>query len=158
MAGLNDFDAGFMFEGVNALDVQTITAGGAGDGAYDTNGEILDMQGFDSPESAIIVVGYKTTLASTETLSLAVKIEHGDDSGLADAADYDWGGAEQDFGVLATGVETDLIGAVLYSAKLAGLKRYWRVAVKPTLSASGTDTVAIIATAALGPGDESPPA
>ena len=121
------------------------TAGGSGDATYKA-GAILDLLALDHPLSGAIVVPYTTTLAQDETLSLKVKIEHGDDSGLSDAADYTFGQpdglAEYAEAVVATGGTggSTEVGTEIYRYDLSGLKRYFRISVYPDLSASATDT------------------
>jgi hypothetical protein len=125
---------------------KTITAAGTGDAAYE-EGAIADMQSLDHPLSGLIVIPYSTTLAEDKTLTMKVKIEHGDESNLSDAADYAFGmpdgTAEQSLGVVATGdtggsTET---GIETQRIDLSGLKRYFRIDVYVDLNATGTDTV-----------------
>ena len=121
------------------------TAAGSGDATYKA-GAILDLLALDHPLSGAIVVQYSTTLAEDETLSLKVKIEHGEETDLSDAADYTFGNpdglAETVIAVVATGGTggSTEVGAELYRYDLSGLKRYFRISVYPDLSASATDT------------------
>lgn len=158
MTVLNDKDIGAYLEGAHGLQNTAVTAGGAGDGAYTTTGEIIDKLALTgNPESAAVVIGYVTTLASAETLTIAAKIEHDpDNASLSSAADYTYGGAEVNFGVLETGSASSAVGAVTMPVDLSGVGRYFRVSVKPTLSAASTSTVALVATWAFGAGDSAP--
>jgi hypothetical protein len=143
-------DVGSYLDGVIGTATKTITAAGAGDAAYEA-GATLDLLTMDHPLSGLAVVIYSTTLADTESLSMKIKLEHGDESDLSDAADYDFGGAEVDHGVLVTSSGgTTETGIVVQRVDLSGLKRYWRVSTYVDLSASGTDTVTFASGVVLG--------
>lgn len=116
------------------------TAAGTGDATYKA-GAIHDLRTLDHPLSGLIVVPWTATLGDTETVSFKTKIEHGEDSGLSDAATYTFGGDEIDHGVAATsdGGTTE-VGCLARKVDLSGLKRYFRISVYIDLSASGTDT------------------
>ena len=130
-------------------------AGGTGD-ATAKAGAIIDLLTLDHPLSGLVVIPWTATLADTESISMVMKIEHGDESDLSDAEDYTFGPpgnlvAEVDFGVLATSSGgTTESGVATSRMDLSGLKRYWRVEVTPDLSASGTDTAEFSACVVLG--------
>ena len=150
-------DYGSLLSAAIGTATKTITAAGAGDAAYEA-GATLDLLTQDQPLSGLAVVIYSTTLQDTESLSMKLKIEHGDESDLSDAADYDFGppendnrDAEVDKGVLVTsdGGTTET-GIVTQRFDLSGLKRYWRLSTYVDLSASGTDTVTFASGVVLG--------
>jgi len=125
-------------------------AAGTGD-ATAKAGAIIDNLALDHPMSGLIVIPWDCDLTDTKTLSLSVKIEHGDDIALGDAADYTFGGSVVDLGIVVTsdggGVEA---GVSVVPVDLSGIKRYWRVEITPDLSASGTDTLTFAACVVLG--------
>ena len=126
------------------------TAGGTGD-ATAKAGAIIDTLTLDHPMSGLIAIPWDCTLTDTKTLSLSVKIEHGDAANLSDAADYTFGGSVVDLGVVVTsdggGAEA---GVSVVPVDLSGIKRYWRVEVTPDLSATTTDTLTFGACVVLG--------
>ena len=138
MHNLKDFGAYLDIAGAGEF---SATAGGTGDATAQT-GAIVD-QSVANLRSGLAVVFGEADLADTETLSLLVKIEHGDLANLSDAADYDFGGDPGSLGVVATGATavavSDIPVAGAIRIDLTGVKRYWRVSVTPTHSASGTD-------------------
>lgn len=146
-------DYGSYLSAVLGIANKAVTAAGAGDAAYEA-GAIQDMQALDHPLSGLAVIPYTTTLAQAATLTMKVKLEHGDDSGLSDAADYAFKvtGGEVSKGVVATGdtggsTET---GVVTQRFDLSGLKRYFRLSVYVDLSAGSTDTVSYGSALVLG--------
>lgn len=148
-------DIGSYLDAASGFIGGSATAAGSGDATYKA-GAILDLHDLDHPLSGAIVVPYSATLQEDETLSLKAKIEHGDDSGLSDAADYTFGQpdglaeyAEAVFATGGTGGSTE-VGCALFRYDLSGLKRYFRVSVYPDLSASGTDTATFAAGLVLG--------
>lgn len=137
MHNLKDFGAYLDVAGPGVL---AATAGGTGDATAQT-GAIVDQRAAKLRSGLAVVFG-SADLADTKTLSLLIKIEHGDDSGLSDAADYDFGGDPGTLGVVATGDTGGTTEAVAAAIRidLTGVKRYWRVSVTPDLSATATDT------------------
>ena len=146
-------DVGSYLSAVLGIANKAVTAAGAGDAAYQA-GAIQDMQALPHPLSGLAVIPYTTTLADTKTLSMKVKLEHGDDSGLSDAADYTFNvsGGEVDKGVIATGTTggSTHTGVVTQRFDLSGLKRYFRLSVYVDLNATGTDTVSYGSALVLG--------
>ena len=120
------------------------TAGGTGDGTAQT-GAIVDQLAAKLRSGLAVLFG-EADLADTETLSALIKIEHGDETDLSDAADYDFGGDPGTLGVIATGATAVAVADLELKAAiridLTGVKRYWRVSVTVTHSASGTDVSA----------------
>jgi hypothetical protein len=141
---INDKDAGAYFQVLSATPAAG-TAGGSGDNT-EVNGDIVDMQALGAaPWSGAIIICGEATLAQDETLALNdVKIEHGDASDLADAADYEYAGfcAPADNAAVATGGTGGSTETIKFKQRinLQGVKRYWRVCFTPDCSASGTDT------------------
>jgi hypothetical protein len=138
---INDKDAGAYMVLVSGGGTRGL-AGGTGDNTEDV-GAIVDSQAQPGLTSGMIVLAGSATLAEDKVLDLKdVKIEHGDDSGLSDKADYTWGkNAKTTHSAVATGGSggsTETF-AVKQRVDLTGIKRYWRVSVIPDLDASGTD-------------------
>lgn len=121
------------------------TAGTTADDGVEVTGATIDTQDF---HSAKLSIAFLTSLASGETLSFGVDIQESDD-------DSDWDTAEvvQADTVVATGTVSGENGVREYRIDLQGngqaRKRYVRFNITPTLSASGTDTVACAATCEL---------
>ena len=67
--------------GVDAL------AGGSGDNT-EVECAIIDLVALGNPQSCKVLVPWEAVLADTETISLALDMDHGADSGLSDAAQY----------------------------------------------------------------------
>lgn len=126
------------------------TAGGTGDNTAVT-GVIIDRMALGNPMSVVAAILYTTTLGSVETFSLAWTLQHGDDSGLSDAATFASAGSA----VVATGAGT-LTGQLEASVALKGAKRYLRLNYTPNLSASGTDTAACAPVLVFGGADRLP--
>ena len=131
-------------------------AGGTGD-ATAKNGAIIDYLTLNHPLSGMIVIPWTATLADTKSLNLVAKVVHGDAANLSDVADYDFGGAEVDFGLVATsdGGTTE-VGVARMDVDFSGIKRYFRLVVTPDLDATGTDTAEFAACFVLGGQDKAP--
>lgn len=96
-------------------------------------GEIIDMQGFSSLEFAI---AYGTLADAAATFTPLV--EHGDDSGLSDAAavpDGDLLGTE----VVADQADDDTVQKIGYK----GSKRFVRLTITPADNATAADLSAV---------------
>ena len=132
-------------------------AAGTGD-ATAKNGAIIDYLTLNHPLSGTIVIPWTATLADTKSLNLVAKVVHGDIANLSDVADYAFGGAEVDFGIVGTGDTggTTEVGVARMDVDLSGIKRYFRLVVTPDLSASGTDTAEFAACFVLGGQDKAP--
>lgn len=115
------------------------TAGGAGDNTAVT-GVIIDRAALGWAESVVVAIPFTTTLASAQTLSVNWTLQHGEDSGLSDAATLATSGAA----VVATGAGT-VAGVVEAGVSLRGARRYVRLNFTPDLSAANTDTAALSA-------------
>lgn len=116
-----------------------VTAGGAGD-ATAVTGVIIDRAALGWAESVVAAIPWTATLASTQTLSIAYTLQHGEDAGLSDAATL----ATATGAVVATGAGT-VTGVFEVGVSLRGARRYVRLNFTPDLSASGTDTAALSA-------------
>ena len=125
----------------------SITAGGTGDGIALT-GASIDRRGYGS---ANFVIAYKTTLASTQTLSFAAEYQES-----SDGSSWDTATALQASTAAKTGAVTDGHGVVEFDINLEGKKRYIRFNFTPNLSASSTDTAVVYGTAILGGADVLP--
>ena len=134
---INDKNAGAYFSVISGGGARGVAAG-TGDNT-EAVGEIVDQLAQPDLRSGAIVVCGSATLADTEGISLVdVHVEHGDESDLSDKADFHTPAVFTDLKV-SSGGTTELF-MVKVPVDLWGIKRYWRVAVTPDLSASGTDT------------------
>lgn len=115
------------------------TAGGSGD-ATAVTGVIIDRAALGWAESCVLAIPFTATLASTQTLSIAYTFQHGEDSGLSDAATL----ASATGAVVATGAGT-VTGVFEVGVSLRGARRYVRLNFTPDLSAANTDTAALSA-------------
>ena len=115
-----------------------VVAGGGLDGVEQT-GQIIDLQALGNPASCIVLLTYATTLTASETLTLGFDVDHGDDSGLSDAAQFNAGVAAA---VLQTGVGT-FHGYLELDLRLDAAKRYLRTQLTATMSHTTTDTATI---------------
>jgi hypothetical protein len=134
---INDKDAGAYLKMVSGGGARGVAAG-AGDNT-EAVGDIVDSLAEPGIKSGAIIVCGSATLADAEGISInSVKIEHGDAANLSDKADAFTAVSFTDVKV-SSGGTTELFAIKL---KFEGfpLKRYWRVACTPDLSASGTDT------------------
>lgn len=141
---INDKDAGFYMVPAGGGSASGVAAG-TGDNT-EALGAIVDQLAHDGLRSGAIFVFGSAVLGEDETLALNdLKIEHGDESDLSDAADYEYFSAPADNAAVATGGTGGTTEAVAFKQRvnLQGVKRYWRVSVTPDLSASGTDTFAL---------------
>jgi hypothetical protein len=123
------------------------TAGGSGDNTAVT-GVIIDRAALNWPASAVFAVPFTTTLAATQTLSVAMTVQDGDNDALSDAGTF----ATRANAVVATGPSGGgtVTGTVELDVNLTGAKRYVRLNFTPDLSASGTDTAALSGVVAFG--------
>jgi len=138
---------GKLLNGAQALIIPTVTAGAAGDG-LEVNGLVIDRQ---DAHSAKLFVASKATLAAAETLTVQVTIQDGDAVGGGDMADNTTHLAAAAVVTTLTGggggtTETGLYELAL---DLSSYKRYVRVQIEPTLSASGTDVATVAAVLAM---------
>ena len=133
---------------VRACGSTNAVAAGTGD-ATAVTGATIDRLGYGSGKA---VVSWRTTLAATKTLSLAVEYQ---DS--ADGTTWNTAVALQASTVMKTGAATDSVDEVEFSIDFAGLQRYIRINFTPDLSNTATDTVDIGAVLVLG-GAETLPA
>ena len=137
---INDKDAGAYLKVVSGGGARGVAAG-TGD-ATEAFGAIVDQLAHEGLRSGIIFVAGSATLADTKLLDIgSVKIEHGDETDLSDAADFF---TPVDFAsvALSAGGTTELF-AIKLNVDLWGVKRYWRVSLIPDLDATGTDTFEI---------------
>lgn len=132
---------GFIHQAI-ALGSTTVTAGGGADDVYQS-GLTIDRADMNSPESVSLAVGVLPTLASGQTATVSVKIEHSDDDSawadykeIAEVAVFDDG-------------DTTVQQAVVAGVNLNGAKRYVRGSVKVEMSNTATDTAVVFAVATL---------
>jgi hypothetical protein len=136
---INPKDAGAHLKVVGGGGARGVAAG-TGDNT-EVVGVIVDSTLEPGLVSGLIIVAGSATLTTAKSISiLDLKIEHGDDSGLSDKADYTFGHTKNsvsDIKVSASGSTEPF--AIKQKVDLTGLKRYWRVSCKPDLDAGSTD-------------------
>jgi hypothetical protein len=116
-----------------------VTAGGVGD-ATAVTGVIIDRAELGWPQSCVVAVPFTTTLAATQSLSLAITVQSGEAANLSDATTF----ATRANGIVASSVGGGTVtGTVELDVNLSGAGRYVRANFTPDLSASGTDTAAL---------------
>lgn len=120
------------------------TAAGAGDNTEIT-GATINRADHGYPQSAKVVVSYKTTLSASETLKFGLKYQTS-----SDGSSWDTAVVVQAATTDKTGAATNFVGEVEYDVDLSGLKQYVRFNLTPDLSASGTDTMVVSYVAMLG--------
>ena len=139
-----DKNAGFHLKAVGGGGTRGVAAG-TGDNTEDV-GAIVDMQAQEGLMSGVIVVAGSATLTDTKSIAINdVKIEHGDDSGLSDKADFTDGlNTKTSYAAVKTssGGTTEVF-VIKQNVDLTGIKRYWRVSIKPDLDAASTDVFEI---------------
>jgi len=122
----------------------TIVAGASLDGVKVT-GETIDRIDFNS---LVLETLWVTTLAITQTFSITIGEQQSDDD-----SDWDTETVVQAVTVAATGLVSagaTYKGLIEDDINLTAKKRYVRYNITPTLSASGTDTAAFLASVIKG--------
>lgn len=128
------FDMGNALKAVG-LQAQSGVAAGTGDNTEVTSSGIdRKPEGLADYDAMLLVVGFKTTLGSSETLKLTVKISDSADNSSW-SSDTTMISAETQ----ATGVATNSVGQRELGIDLRPYKRYVRFKITMDLSASGTD-------------------
>ena len=137
----------------NAAGPAALVAAGAGDNTAVT-GLILDRAALGWPQSCVVCLPFTATLAAAATLTVAAVLQHGDNSGLSDAATL----ATIATGVQATGGSggTTEQRQIEVNVNLAGAKRYLRVNLTPDLSAGSVDIARVGAVIAFGGANRKP--
>lgn len=125
----------------------TATAAGTGDNTAVT-GASIDRTGYSS---GVLAIGYRTTLASTKTLSLAAELQES-----ADGTTWDTAEALQAATVQETGAATNKAGVKEFDIDLTGRKKFIRFNFTPDLSATAADTVDVAAIFVAGGADIKP--
>ncbi len=130
-----------------------VTAGGSGDDT-EVTGAIIDRAAVGGAQSGVLAIPYSATLAEGETLSLAYKVQDGNESDLSDAGTLTSAASA----VVATGPSGGgtVTGTFEVDLSLAGAGRYVRAKFTPDLSAADTDTAALSAVMVLGGSDRLP--
>lgn len=151
-------DPGARVAAAYALDPTTLTAGGT----ITTNGRVIDRLAavLARGPGLLAVIQTKATLTDTKAVTITVHLEHGDESDLSDAADFeDWNGDDlAKSGTIMTADDPLLVFRQAFdlSADIRGLKRYCRIVVSAVFTASGTDTAIVAGTVQFTGLDESP--
>ena len=133
---INDKDAGAYLKVVSGGGARGL-AGGTGD-ATEAVGSIVDQLANEGLRSGIIFVAGSATLAEDKVIALSVKIEHGAESDLSDAADFFTAVAFAAAATGGSGGSTEMFEEKV-NVDLWGIKQYWRVSVTPDCDATGTD-------------------
>lgn len=137
---------------VKAVTSQSGTAGGTGDNTEKTSAAIDRMvAGGAGYLSAVLAVGYLTTVASGQTLKVTAKISDSDD-GTTFGTDTTLANAV----TVETGAVTAKDGCYELGIDLSAYKRYVRLKMTLDLSASATDTFLYSATLVLTGADHLP--
>lgn len=126
-----------------------IVAAGAGD-AVEVNGATIDRKGFNS---CVCLLPHEAALTASQTLTVAVQLQHGDESDASDMADL---GAAYD--VTSATLSASGEGLLSFNLDLSGVKRYFRLQVTPDLSHSSTDTAEVSSVVVLGGAEDLPAA
>lgn len=142
---------GAILDSANALDANTVTAGGAGDGT-EQDGNWVSRIGRLSGK---LIVNYTAVLAEGETLTLAANLQDASDSSGTGVADYGDAYAAAVVATGDTGGSTER-GTIEIDVDFGSADDYARCQVTPTLSAATTDTVALSASFAIGGASENP--
>lgn len=141
-----NLNIGFWLRCRQAVTPAVITAA-AGNDNVAVNGLIIDRQevGLRTPMSAKVSIGYVTSVAVSETLSGAAKVQHGSLANGSDMADYvdEYGHGAIASAVIQSGALTAQPGILEINLSCDGMKRYMRVVTTFDLSRGATDTVAV---------------
>lgn len=141
-----------------ALDPTTLTAGAT----ISVNGSVIDRLAAELQRGVGLLAAIQVlaTLATTKTLTVTAKLQHGDESDLSDAADFgDWAAVDvAASGALITSTDPALVWRQSFdvSGDIRTMKRYCRVVVSGVFSNTGTDTAVVAATVAFTGLDEAP--
>ena len=130
-----------------------LTAAGTGDNTQIV-GNIVDRNANYTPLSGVFAVAYNTTLAASQTLSLAYTIEGSDNSDLSSPTTL---ATATSYVIVpsATAAQT-VSGVVEVNLNFRTAGQYVRGKFTPDLSASGTDTAGVAAVWVLGGSDTLP--
>jgi len=138
-------NGGFWMRDRGAFLPATITAGAGNDGVA-VNGLIIDRgeAGLRYPMCAKIAVNYVANVNTGETMTAALKVQHGSASDGSDMADYtdEYGYGAFASATVESGPLTSKSNVVVINMACDGMKRYVRAVSTLNLSRSGTDTVA----------------
>lgn len=140
-------DIGSFIKGYMALIPAVITAGAGNDGV-EVDGPWFDVSELEG-HGAVLMIEWSAVLADTETLTLAANLQ--DATALAGTAAADFGTALAAV-VVATsdGGTTEQGVTEMKLVEFNGNRGFVRAQVTATLSATGTDTVALGATLVVG--------
>lgn len=144
---------GEQLAGVFALIPALITAGAGNDGV-EVDGASIQRTGLSGGpgNSAKFLIPYSTTLADTETLTVAANIQ----DSPAGSSWTDFGTAFASAVLHTSSGGSTHTGVVELDVDLTAADDYIRIQVTATLSASGTDTVSLGAVAVIGGQQEQP--
>jgi hypothetical protein len=148
-----DHNIGAFIAAVNTGVAYNSVAAGSNDNT-EKAGAIIDRAAHKTPLSMSLLIQYLAVLAATKTIKVGYRIEHGNDSALADTADF----ASLTPAVAATGGAggSTESGVVKFDIDLGGAKRYLRINVTTDLSATSADTANAAAVAVFGGEDVVP--
>ena len=142
---------GAYLHAVAALASNSVLAGGGADGVAQ-NGLTIDREARDSLSlSALAVVHGFAALSATKTATISIAMQDSADGSTWATYDPDPSGS-----YVATVQDASGHFVATRELNLAGARRYVRLVVTPTLSATGTDTCVIDGTVIIGGSDELP--
>jgi hypothetical protein len=113
-------------------------------------GVIIDRGAHEVPLSMSLLMPFKAVLGAAATLKLGYRIEHGNDSALADTADFASVAVAGNVVATANASGQTLSGIAKADIDLGGAKRYLRINLTTDLSAANTDTSVQAAVAVFG--------
>lgn len=121
-----------------------LLAGGAGDAA-EIDGDDVNRTGFNS---ALLLVTCKGVITASKTLTVAVQLQHADDSAGAAGTYADLGAT---YAVTSEVIDDSTTeGMIEVSLDLSEVKEWIRVQITPTFSNTATDTGEVAAVWVLG--------
>lgn len=124
-----------------------VTAGGGGDNT-EVTGVIIDRAALGWPESAVLAIPFTTTLAASETLSIAYTVASSQADNLSNPTTV----RTAALAAVATGPGGGgtVTGTFEVDLNLRGAGRYVRANWTPDLSRANTDTAALSAVLVFG--------
>ena len=150
-------DIGEFIQGGFARIPAVITAG-AGDDGVEVNGSWFTRVLTALYHSMDVMIVWSTTLVTAETLTLVANIQDADTVGGSGAADYGTALASVVVATATASPNETIVGVTGFHVDLGAAKQFIRLQSTATLSASGTDTVAIAAIFVFGGADVLPAA
>ena len=154
-------DIGAYLKGFNAFNPIEVTAATTTEDGIEINGKIIDRRVDGASVSNVflsgkVIIAYDGALTTGKTLTVASNVQHSDttaSTAFADLADRDGSTGVSVVETNSTGGNGTPSGVLEFDLRLDSAKRYLRIQVTPTLSATATDTVDMGGVTVLGMGD-----